>query len=181
MTRGVSCSRGCSEPQQSAREAPRRDRFWQPERPSQFPPYCRDYPATLTQDSEPKRFRRCQIRSPGPLGLIPAALSIPWSRKTRRVTQTLTREPVFTRCCDIFTEQPPGVCGRSIEVIYRANHRLFGTFGADSSCPWHPQEQVRDHRCKGFYTHAVQPHVFTPTRCPRGCIRSLEVFYRATS
>ena len=22
-----------------------------------------------------------------------------------------------------------GVCGRSIEVIYRANHQLFGTFG----------------------------------------------------
>ena len=74
-------------------------------------------------------------------GLIPAALSIPWSRKTRRVTQTLTREPVFTRCCDIFTEQPPGVCGRSIEVIYRANHRLFGTFGLIAAAPGIPRSR----------------------------------------
>ena len=48
--------------------------------------------------------------SPGPLALIPAALGISESRKTRCATQTLTQEPVFTRRFDIFTEQPPGVC-----------------------------------------------------------------------
>ena len=37
-----------------------------------------DYPATLRQDSGPKRFRLPKIEiSWGPLGLIPAALSIP--------------------------------------------------------------------------------------------------------
>ena len=46
------------------------------------------------------------IRSPGPLGLIPAALGISQSRKTRWVTQALTRAPVFTRRFEIFTEQP---------------------------------------------------------------------------
>ena len=38
-------------------------------------------------------------------------------------------ESEFTRRFDNFTEQPPGVCGRSIEVIYRANLRLFRTLG----------------------------------------------------
>ena len=47
-----------------------------------------------------------QSRSPGPLGLIPAALGISQSRKTRWVTQALTRAPVFTRRFEIFTEQP---------------------------------------------------------------------------
>ena len=47
-----------------------------------------------------------QIRSPGPPGLIPAALGISQSRRTRWATQALTREPVFTRRFEIFTEQP---------------------------------------------------------------------------
>ena len=117
------------------------DRFWQPERPSQFSP------KRLPRYSE-ARFRAEAVQAAskidlswGPLGLIAAALSIPWSRKTPRVTQTLTREPLFTRCHDIFTEQPPGVCGRSIEVIYRANHRLFGTFGLIAAAPGIPRSR----------------------------------------
>ena len=64
-----------------------------------------------------------QNRSPGPPGLIPAALGISQSRKTRRATQALTREPVFTRRFDLFTEQPPGVCGRSTKSV---SFRLLG-------------------------------------------------------
>ena len=75
---------------------------------------------------------QCENRSPGPLGLIPAALSIPWSSKIRRVTQTLTREPLFTRCCDIFTEQPPGVCGRSIsDDLQRDRTRMLESWMLD--------------------------------------------------
>ena len=47
------------------------------------------------------------FRHPGPFRLIPAALSIPWSNKTHRATQTLTRSSIFTRYSDLFTEQPP--------------------------------------------------------------------------
>ena len=56
-----------------------------------------------------------QIRSPGPPGLIQAALGISQSSKTRWATQALTREPVFTRRFDFFTEQPPVVCGGTIK------------------------------------------------------------------
>ena len=57
--------------------------------------------------------RRVQFNSiHGPPGLIPAALGISQSRETRRATQALTRAPAFTRRFDLFTEQPPGVCGR---------------------------------------------------------------------
>ena len=78
------------------------DRIWRPEQPSQFS--SRDYPATPAKDSGFCSGRH--IRSPGPPGLIPAALGISQSRKTRWATQAPTREPVFTRRFDIFTEQP---------------------------------------------------------------------------
>ena len=40
------------------------------------------------------------------------------SRKIRCATQkALTREPVFTRHFDLFTEQPPGVCGRPTKSV----------------------------------------------------------------
>ena len=85
------------------------DRIWRPEQPSQFCP--KDYPATPGKDSG--LFRTPDLISRGPPGLIPAALGIYQSRITRWATQALTREPVFTRRFDLFTEQPPGVCGRS--------------------------------------------------------------------
>ena len=89
------------------------DRFWRPKQPSQFCPG--DYRATPGKDSGFCSGR--QIRSPGPAGLIPAALDISQSRKTRWATQAPTREPVFTRRFDIFTEQPPGVCGRPTKSV----------------------------------------------------------------
>ena len=78
------------------------DRIWRPEQPSQFS--SRDYPATPAKDSGFCSGR--QNRSPGPPGLIPAALGISQSRKTRWETQAPTRAPVFTRRFDLFTEQP---------------------------------------------------------------------------
>ena len=71
------------------------------------------YPATPGKYS--RVVQAAEIRSPGPPGLIQAALDISQSRKTRCATQALTREPVFTRRFDIFTEQPPGVCADDLQ------------------------------------------------------------------
>ena len=106
-----------------------------------------------TQNTPGKDYGSCsgrQIRSPGPPGLIPAALGISQSRKTRRATQALTREPVFTRRFDLFTEQPPGVCGRSTESV---SFRLLG--------------RVRS--LHGLYRPDRSPHTLHRSIPHRGC------------
>ena len=90
-----------TEPLESAREAPEIE-FGGLNKPSQLS--RTDFPATHGKDSGFCSGR--QNRSPGPPGLIPAALGISQSRRTRWATQALTREPVFTRRFEIFTEQP---------------------------------------------------------------------------
>ena len=98
-----SCSGRCPEPLESAREAPEIE-FGGLNNLLSFP--LRTATLLLEKILGQSGSGR-QIRSPGPPELIPAALGISQSRKTRWVTQSLTREPVFTRRFDIFTEQPP--------------------------------------------------------------------------
>ena len=157
---GFFCSRGCSEPLKSAREAQEID-FGSLNDLLSFP--LTDYPATLRQDSGPKRFRL-----PKSISWASRADSSgsehPLEQETRRITQTLTRQPLFTRCCDIFTEQPPGVCGRSIKVIYRANLRLFGTFGLIAAAEGIPRSRRGNTDAKGATRtrfNRTKPHVFT--------------------
>ena len=123
-----------------------------------YPPASERYPCFR------QSIQYIKNRYPGPLRLIPAALSISWSSKTRWATQTLPGEPLFTRSFDIFTEQPPGVCGRSIEVFYRANLRLFGTLGLMPAAEGIPRSRRGNTDAKGATRtrfNRTKPHVFT--------------------